>query len=314
MSKRIVIAIGGNALVKDKEHQTELDQYLQVKRTCQELAPLFKKRLEIVITHGNGPQVGFIMQRSELAFKTQNLHRTPLDSADAETQGNIGFFIQQNLLNLFKKLEIKRQAVTVVTQVLVDKNDSAFNNPTKPIGSFYSKEEAKQLYKKNGWAVAEDAGRGWRRVVASPKPLDVIEKEIILDLIKKKVVIVACGGGGIPVVEERGKLVGVEAVIDKDFASALLANQIKADTLVIATAVDFVYLNYNKPNQQKLENINIQELKKLIDQGHFAKGSMLPKIQATINFLEHGGQVAIITSPEKLALALEGKSGTHITN
>ncbi|HBU06989.1 MAG TPA: carbamate kinase [Candidatus Magasanikbacteria bacterium] len=314
MSKRIVIAVGGNALIKDKEHQTEKDQYFQVKKTCEALLPLFSKNLEIVITHGNGPQVGFIMQRSELGFNQLKLHRVPLDTADAETQGAIGFYLQQSLDNIITKKKLNKKAVTVVTQVLVDKNDPAFNNPTKPIGSFYTKAQAKTLYKKYGWAVEEDAGRGWRRVVASPKPIDVIEKDIVQELIKNNTIVIACGGGGIPVVEERGKLKGVEAVIDKDFASALLANQIKADTLVIATAVDNVYINFGKPDQKKLEKINIQELKKYIEQNHFAKGSMLPKIQAVINFLENGGKEAIITSPNKLASALEGKSGTRITN
>ncbi|MFZ2190388.1 MAG: carbamate kinase [Candidatus Magasanikiibacteriota bacterium] len=314
MPKRIVIAVGGNALIKDKEHQTEKDQYNQVKKTCEALIPLFSKNLEIVITHGNGPQVGFIMQRSELGFNQQNLHRVPLDTADAETQGAIGFYLQQSLDNIFTKKKLDKKAVTVVTQVLVNKNDPAFNNPSKPIGSFYTKAQAKSLYKKYGWAVEEDAGRGWRRVVASPQPIDVIEKESIEELLQNNTVVVACGGGGIPVVEERGKLIGVEAVIDKDFASALLANQIKADILVIATAVDFVYINFGKPEQKKLEDITVQELKNYIEQGHFARGSMLPKIQAVIKFLENGGKKAIITSPNKLAQALEGKSGTRISN
>lgn len=313
MPKRIVLAIGGNALIVDKEHQSEADQYKQVKKTCKDILPLIQAEHEVVITHGNGPQVGFILERSEITFKQNGLHRLPIDTADAETQGAIGFYLAQNMKNFLTAEDLENEVATIVTQVLVSASDPAFNNPTKPIGSFYSKAEAMALHKKNNWAVSEDAGRGWRRVIPSPQPIDVIEKETIKKLLKNKTVVIACGGGGVPVVYQRGKLIGVEAVIDKDRASALLANQIKADELIIATAVDYVYINFGKPNQKKLKKVTVAQMKKYIAEGHFAKGSMLPKIEATIKFLENGGKEAIITSPSKLAKALEGKSGTRIT-
>jgi len=314
MSKRIVLAIGGNALIIDKDHQTEADQYKQVKKTCKDILPLVQAGYEVIITHGNGPQVGFILERSEIAAKANGLHRVPIDTADAETQGAIGFYLAQNMKNFLAAEGLENEVVALITQVLVNASDPAFNNPTKPIGSFYSKAEAMALYKNNGWAVSEDAGRGWRRVIPSPQPIDVIEKETIKQLLKNKTIVITCGGGGVPVVYQRGKLKGVEAVIDKDRASALLASQVKADELIIATAVDYVYINFGKPNQKKLAKVTISQIKKYIAEGHFAKGSMLPKIEAALKFLEAGGKEAIITSPGKLARALEGKSGTHISN
>jgi len=313
MNKRILIAVGGNALVESKEKQSEQDQYNRVKKTCAPLVELIEDEYEIAITHGNGPQVGFILQKSELAFQEQNLDRTPIDTADAQTQGAIGFYLQQNILNIIKEHHFDHKVATIVTQVLVDKKDPSFNNPSKPVGSFYEKSEALNLHKKFGWAVEEDAGRGWRRVVPSPEPIDVLEKEIILDLLNKKTIVVACGGGGIPTILENGKYKGAEAVIDKDKASALLANQVGADQLIITTAVNYVYINFNKPEQQKLEHITTEELKQYIQENQFAKGSMLPKIEAIIKFLENGGKKAIITSPDKLAEAIKGESGTHIT-
>lgn len=312
MSKRIVIAVGGNALIEDKNHQSEQDQYLQVKKTCTHIIPLIEAGHEVVITHGNGPQVGFILQRSEES--AGKMHRTPIDSAGAETQGAIGYYFSQNLQNLLLEKNISKPVCAVVTQTVVDKNDPSFQNPSKPIGSFCSEEESQKLSAQYGWTMKEDAGRGWRRVVPSPLPLDIAEKEIIKDLLAKGVIVTACGGGGIPVVRnENGLLSGVEAVIDKDRGAALLANEINADELVIATAVDFVCVNFNKPDEKKLEHVTIAELKEYITQNQFAPGSMLPKIEAVIQFIENGGKEAIITSPEKLPLALEGKSGTHIT-
>lgn len=314
MGKRIVLAVGGNALIVDKNHQSEADQYEQVKITCGHIAPLIEAGHELVITHGNGPQVGFILESSELAFQNKILDRVPVDTADAQTQGSIGFYLIQNLRNILTEKKLKLEVAGIITQSLVDIDDPAFNNPTKPIGSFYTKEGAMALHKKNNWAVAEDAGRGWRRVIPSPEPIDIIEKEIIKKLLKEKVVIVAGGGGGIPVIRKNNKLIGVEAVIDKDKATALLANEIEADELIIATAVEKVCLNYKKPDQKELNKVTLKEIKKYIEEGHFAKGSMLPKIQAVVKFLEKGGKEAIITSPEKLSEAIAGKTGTHIIN
>ncbi|HQF57243.1 MAG TPA: carbamate kinase [Candidatus Magasanikbacteria bacterium] len=314
MGKRIVLAVGGNALITDKNHQSEADQYEQVKITCGHIAPLIEAGHELVISHGNGPQVGFILESSELAFQNKILDRIPIDSADAQTQGSIGFYLVQNLRNILTEKNLSYEVAGIITQSLVDINDPAFNNPTKPIGSFYTQEEAQALHEKNNWTVAEDAGRGWRRVIPSPEPINIIEKEIIKKLLKEKIIIIASGGGGIPVIKKDNKLIGIEAVIDKDKASALLANEISADELIIATAVEKVYLNYKKSNQQELNKVNLKEIKKYLEAGHFAKGSMLPKIQAVIKFLENGGKKAIITSPEKLSEALAGKTGTHITN
>lgn len=314
MPKRIVLAVGGNALIIDKNHQSEADQYEQVRITCEHIIPLVLAGHQIVVTHGNGPQVGFILERSELAFQQKNINRVPIDTADAQTQGAIGFYLAQNLKNLLDKNGLTNEVVALVTQVVISTSDPAFNNPSKPIGSFYSKEEAMELHKQNGWAVAEDAGRGWRRVIPSPEPIDIIEKETINYLLKQNTIVIAGGGGGVPVALKNNQLIGVEAVIDKDRASALLANQIKADELIIATAVENVCINFNKPNQQKLEKITVAEIKKYIEEGHFAKGSMLPKIEAAIKFLEQGGKEAIITTPDKLSEAVAGKAGTHITN
>jgi len=314
MGKRIVLAVGGNALITDKNHQSEADQYEQVKITCGHIVPLIEAGHELVISHGNGPQVGFILESSELAFQNKILDRIPIDSADAQTQGSIGFYLVQNLRNILTEKNLSYEVAGIITQSLVDINDPAFNNPTKPIGSFYTQEEAQALHEKNNWTVAEDAGRGWRRVIPSPEPINIIEKEIIKKLLKEKIIIIASGGGGIPVIKKDNKLIGIEAVIDKDKASALLANEISADELIIATAVEKVYLNYKKSNQQELNKVNLKEIKKYLEAGHFAKGSMLPKIQAVIKFLENGGKKAIITSPEKLSEALAGKTGTHITN
>jgi len=312
MSKRIVIAVGGNALIEDKNHHSEGDQFNQVNKTCHHIAPLVEAGHEVVITHGNGPQVGFILQRSELC--ADKMDRMPIDSAGAQTQGAIGYYFVQNLKNIFQEKKMENEVSAVVTQMIVNKDDPSFQNPNKPIGAFSNEEEAKELQEKYGWVMKEDAGRGWRRVVPSPLPLETVEKNIIEILLKNKSVVIACGGGGVPVVrEENGNLKGVEAVIDKDRSSALLANEIKADDLIIATAVDFVYVNFNKPEQKKLEKVTVAELKEYIVQNQFAPGSMLPKIEAAIAFVENGGREAIITSPEMLSKAINGESGTHIT-
>jgi carbamate kinase len=305
-----VVAIGGNSLIKDKNHQTVPDQFDATRETCTHIASMIEKGWKVVITHGNGPQVGFILLRSELASNV--LHTVPLDSCGADTQGAIGYMIQQCLYNEFKQRGIKTSIVSVVTQTLVEKNDPAFQNPTKPIGPFYDREKAEKYRKERGWDVMEDAGRGWRRVVPSPIPIKIIEQDVIKALVNKGIIVVAVGGGGIPVIEQDGRLKGAEAVIDKDYASALLAIGIKADLFLISTAVEKVALNFGKPNQKSLDRMTLAEAKKYLEQGHFPSGSMGPKIEAIISYLEHGGKEALITNPETLERALREETGTRI--
>jgi carbamate kinase len=313
VKKRVaVVAVGGNSLITDAKHQTVPDQIRAARKTCRHIVGMIEKGWDVVVTHGNGPQVGFILRRSELS--RHELHDVPLDSCGADTQGAIGYDIQQSLYNEFRLRGIAKQAVTVVTQVLVDRNDPSFKNPSKPIGSFMDEPTATDRRKSDGWDVVEDAGRGWRRVVASPLPKEIIERDAIKSLIAQGFTVIAVGGGGIPVVEnEQHELVGVAAVIDKDHASALLANSIDADLLVISTAVEKVALNYNKPNQQWLDRLTLPEAKRYLAEGHFAKGSMGPKIEAIIWYLERGGKQALITNPENIARALEGATGTRIS-
>ena len=311
MGKVAVVAIGGNSLIKDKDHQTVPDQFETTKQTCVHIAGMIEKGWDVVITHGNGPQVGFILLRSEIASDV--LHTVPLDSCGADTQGAIGYMIQQSLYNEFKKRDIDKQATTVVTQVVVDKNDIAFKRPTKPIGPFYDERKAKEYSKEQDWSIMEDAGRGWRRVVPSPIPLEIVERDAIKSLIDKGFVVIAVGGGGIPVViNENGDLYGVEAVIDKDYASSLLATGINADLFLISTAVEKVSLNFGKPNQKDLDVIILSEAQRYYNEGHFPPGSMGPKIKSVIDFLKKGGKEAIITTPECIELALEGRMGTKI--
>lgn len=309
--KVAVVAIGGNSLIKDKNHQTIPDQYQAAHETCVHIAGMIEQGWDVAIGHGNGPQVGFILRRSELA--RHELHEVPLDFCGADTQGAIGYMLQQNLYNEFLRRGMKKQATTVVTQVLVDRNDPAFQNPSKPIGSFMDEEEALRRREQEGWVVVEDAGRGWRRVVPSPLPQRVIEVDAVMELIRAGFVVITVGGGGIPVVEdEKGNLVGCAAVIDKDYASSLLARSIQADLFLISTAVEKVALNFGKPNQQWLDRMTLAEASKYLAEGHFAPGSMGPKIQAIIWFLEAGGKKAIITNPENIERALLGETGTHI--
>jgi carbamate kinase len=306
-----VLAIGGNSLIRDKQHKEVSDQFEVTRETCQRIEEILDKGWNVVITHGNGPQVGFILRRSELSL--HELHAVPLDSIVADTQGAIGYMIQQELANEFRRKGVKRQAVTVVTQVLVDAEDSAFSNPSKPIGSFMDESTAREREKDEGWQVKEDAGRGWRRVVASPLPKEIIERDSIEKLIRDDFVVIAVGGGGIPVIREPdGDLKGMAAVIDKDFASALLANQLQADLFIISTAVDTVCLDFGKPTQKPVEKLTVAEAKQHLDAGQFPAGSMGPKIRAVCNFLEAGGKAAIITSPQYLAEALDGKKGTRV--
>jgi len=309
--KTIVIAIGGNSLIKDDQHMSVPDQYAAVVETARHITDLVEKGFRVVITHGNGPQVGFILLRSE--HSRGILHEVPLDSIGADTQGAIGYQIQQALQNEFRRRHRKQSVATIVTQTLVDRNDPAFQKPSKPIGQFYKKEDAEDRMRVEKWTMVEDFGRGWRRVVPSPKPVRIVEAEVIRHLVNEGYVIIAAGGGGIPVVQdEEGNLHGTAAVIDKDFASAVLAKEIGANLLVISTAVEKVCLNFGKPNQKTLDRLTITEAKQYIAEGHFKPGSMLPKIQACIRFIEEGGMEALITCPEVLPSALAGGTGTRI--
>ncbi len=306
-----VVAVGGNALIKDKAHQTVQDQYEAAVETMGHIVGMIEMGWDVVVTHGNGPQVGFILRRSELA--SHELHEVPLDYCGADTQGAIGYMFQQILHNQFLAKSMDKNAVTVVTQTIVDREDPAFKNPTKPIGSFMEEAQAREKIKTEGWTMVEDAGRGWRRVVPSPIPQRIVEADAIQSLIRAGFVVVAVGGGGIPVIETPdGNLVGVEAVIDKDFGSSILASMIDADLFLISTAVEKVAINFNKPDQKWLDKLTTSEAKQYIEEGHFAKGSMLPKIQAILKFMELGGRQALITDPEHIMEALQGKTGTWI--
>jgi carbamate kinase len=309
--KTVVIAIGGNSLIKDEKHMSVPDQYAAIVETARHITDLIEKGYRVVITHGNGPQVGFILLRSE--HSRGILHEVPLDSIGADTQGAIGYQIQQAMGNEFRRRGIQKSVATVVTQTLVDRNDPAFQKPSKPIGQFYKKEEAEDRMRVEKWTMIEDAGRGWRRVVASPKPVKILEADVIRQLVDSGVTVIAAGGGGIPVVaDEAGRLRGAAAVIDKDLASAALAKEIGADMLVISTAVEKVCLNFGKPDQKTLETLTVAEAKKYMAEGHFKPGSMLPKVQACVQFIESGGKESLITCPEVLPSAFEGKTGTRI--
>jgi len=312
--KLAVVAIGGNSLIKDKAHQTIEDQYLAAKETTFHIADMIEQGWDVAIGHGNGPQVGFILRRSEIAAKVEGMHEVALDVCGADTQGAIGYALQQNLQNELYQRDIKKKVVTIITQVLVDKDDAAFKNPTKPIGGFMDEPEAKRRETEQDWTVVEDAGRGWRRVVASPMPKEIVELETVETLLERGIVTITVGGGGIPVIDPGdGNYKGVAAVIDKDFASSLLAQNIKADLFVISTAVEKVALNFGKPNEKWLDKMTLAEAKAYLAEGiHFAKGSMAPKIQAIIWFLENGGKQALITDPQNIGRALKGETGTWI--
>jgi carbamate kinase len=311
--KVAVIAIGGNSLV-NKGKESINDQYQAVKETSKHIADMIEKGWTVAVGHGNGPQVGFVLRRSEIAHRVEGIHEIPLDVCGADTQGATGYMLQQNLYNEFLERGIKKTVTTIITQVEVDAKDPAFQNPTKPIGGFMEKEVALQKKETEGWSVVEDAGRGWRRVVASPIPKRVVEEPAIKGLVDMGVCVITVGGGGIPVVsDDKGFLKGIAAVIDKDFASSLLANMVGADLFIISTAVEKVALNFGKPNQKLLDTMTLAEAKAHLAEGiHFAKGSMAPKIQACINFLERGGKLAIITNPENISRAMNGETGTRI--
>lgn len=311
MSQLAVVAIGGNSLISDPKKPEVVHQWDAVRETCRHIADMIAAGWEVVVTHGNGPQVGYILRRSEIAVKA-GVHDVPLDLIVADTQGSIGYMLQQALDNSLRRLGINRTILTVVTQVRVDGDDPAFHNPTKPIGGFMTEEEARR-FEGEGWQVVEDAGRGWRRVVASPQPRAVHEINAIKSLYQNGYIVIAGGGGGIPVVRnEHGSLRGVYAVIDKDRASSLIARELRADLFIISTGVEKVSLNFNTPDQVDLEHLTLAEAEKYMAEGHFAKGSMLPKIEAVMDFVRMGGPKAIITDPPNLARALRGETGTQI--
>lgn len=308
-----VVAFGGNALMDFSGKSSYADQLTKAEKMCGEISSLFDMSYQVVITHGNGPQVGnLLMQQESLA---DTIPPMPLHVCDAMTQGQIGYMIEQTLRNMFTKNGIKKPVVSLMTQVVVSENDPAFKNPTKFVGPFFKKDEIEELQRKKGWEIKEDSGRGWRRVVPSPKPVDIVEKEEIGEMIRKNFVVISCGGGGIPVLrDKKGKLKGVAAVIDKDFAAERLASLIGAEMLLLVTSVNQVSIFYGTPRQKNLSKMTLKEAKHYLAEGHFPPGSMGPKIEAAIKFLDSGGKRTIITSLEGIDAALKGEGGTEITH
>jgi carbamate kinase len=311
--KTAVVAVGGNSLIKDAQHLTVEDQEEALRDTARHLADMIEEGWDLAIGHGNGPQVGFILRRSEIAHKTEGMHEVPLDVCVADTQGAIGYEMQQALQNQLFHRHIKKNVATIVTQVLVDSGDPAFARPAKPIGGFMDAAEAERR-RQMGWSVAEDAGRGWRRVVASPLPKEIVELDSIKAVLNDGIVVITVGGGGIPVVDiGQGEYRGIPAVIDKDYASSLLARALDADLFLIATAVEKVALNFGTPAERWMDRMTLAEAKRWLAEGtHFAGGSMAPKIQAVVWYLEAGGRQALITSPQCIGRALRGETGTWI--
>jgi len=308
----LAIALGGNAISKPGLRGTIAEQFYSTHESMEHVAELVAEGYEkILITHGNGPQVGSAIVRSELSSKY--VYPLPMDICVADTQGGMGYMIQQVLTNCLRERGIKKPVVTVITQTYVDAHDRAFDDPTKPIGMFYNEKEAKDMMAARDWVMKEDAGRGWRRVVPSPHPIEILEKDAIKLLFEKGNIVVAAGGGGVPIsVNRYNKYYGIEAVIDKDLSSALLANEVGAEILLIMTGVEFAYIDYGGPNERALTDMTAEEMEMHLSHGEFADGSMKPKIEACLTFLEHGGKEAIITSIPKCLAALRGKTGTHI--
>ena len=313
-NKLAVVAVGGNSLIKDDKHVTVENQVAALRETAHHIVDMIEAGWDLAIGHGNGPQVGFILRRSEIAAKVEGMHEVPLDVCGADSQGAIGYELQQALQNEYHKRGIQKGAATVITQMLVDMSDPAFQKPSKPIGSFMAEAEARKRESEMHWSVVEDAGRGWRRVVPSPLPKKILELDSVKLLLNAGVTVITVGGGGIPVVDKgNGELEGTTAVIDKDFASSLLAQEIGAELFLIATAVEKVAVNFGKPDQKWLDKMTVAEAKGYLAEGtHFAKGSMAPKVQAIIWFLENGGKQALITNPENIGRALKGETGTWI--
>lgn len=307
-----VVAIGGNSLIRDKDHITVEDQEEALRGTAEQLADMVNAGWDLAITHGNGPQVGFIARRSEIAHRVEGMHEVPLDVCGADTQGAIGYELQQALQNVLYHRALRKNVATIITQTLVDRGDPAFRSPTKPIGGFMDEAEARRREREDGWSVAEDAGRGWRRVVPSPLPKEIVELDSIKVLLASGTVVIAVGGGGIPVVDVgEGEYRGVAAVIDKDLASSLLARSLGADLFLISTAVDRVALDWGTPTQRWVDRMDLPEALRCLEDGrHFAAGSMAPKIRAVVEYLEAGGGRAIITDPVNIGRALRGAAGT----
>lgn len=313
MRKRVVIALGGNAILQRGQKGTYEEQMENVKKTAKQIVDIIlDNEYEVVITHGNGPQVGALLLQQDAGEHIHGIPAQPMDVCGGMSQGQIGYMIQQAIKNELRKRGIDKPVATIVTQTLVDKNDPAFQHPSKPVGPFYDEETAKKLAKEKGWVVIEDSGRGWRRVVPSPDPISHIEAPIIQDLVDKGFIVIASGGGGIPVIEEDGQLKGVEAVIDKDLAGEKLAEEVNADIFMILTDVNGAAIHYGKPEEKWLEKVTVNEMKKYYEEGHFKKGSMGPKVLAAIRFIEWGGERAIIAALDKAVEALEGKTGTQI--
>ncbi len=308
---KIVVALGGNAISRPDERGDIPDQINNCHVTAEYIVDLVEEGIKVIATHGNGPQVGNILRRVEAARDI--VYPLPLDVCGAHSQGGIGYILQREIDNVFKRRGINKRAATIITQCLVDKNDPAFQNPTKPVGPFFTKEQAERIKKQSNYQFVEDAGRGYRRVVPSPKPMEIIESDVINKMVDNVGVVICCGGGGIPVIEENGNIVGVEGVIDKDYATSLLARKINADRIIITTGVEKVAINYNKPGEKYLDKLTVEEARKYYDMGEFPPGSMGPKILAAIEFIEATGKDVIITLPEKMKEALEGKTGTRIT-
>ena len=312
IDKLVVVAIGGNSLIPDPTNPQIDEQWEAARVTCLHIADMIADGWQVVITHGNGPQVGYIMQRSEIAMREAGLHEVPLDLVVADTQGSIGYMLQQALDNKLRNVGKNQTVVTLITQMRVDPDDPAFQNPDKPVGGFITREQAIKA-EADGWQVAEERGRGWRRVVASPKPLVINEINAIQALVLAGYIVIVCGGGGVPVVRnEIGRLRGIAAVIDKDHASSLLAQTLRADLLLISTGVEKVCLDFNTPQERALDELTLKEARRYLADGHFARGSMYPKVAAAIDFVHNGGPRAIITSPDSLTRALHGETGTSI--
>ena len=312
IDKLVVVAIGGNSLIRDPDNPHIDEQWEAARETCRHIADMIADGWQVIITHGNGPQVGYIMQRSEIALREAGIHDVPLDLVVADTQGSIGYMLQQALDNSLRRVGMNHTVATIITQMRVDPDDPAFDQPDKPVGGFMTAAQAEKA-RAEGWQVVEDAGRGWRRVVASPRPLVVNEINAIQALVLAGYIVIVCGGGGVPVVRnEVGSLRGVNAVIDKDRASSLLAQTLRADLLLISTGVEKVCLDFNSPRERELDELTLEEAGRYLEQGHFARGSMYPKIDAAIDFVHNGGPRAIITDPANITRALHGETGTRI--
>ncbi|HPY95636.1 MAG TPA: carbamate kinase [Candidatus Cloacimonadota bacterium] len=312
MNKKAVLALGGNAIIQAGQKGTITEQFHNTRESLGGIVELIKQGYQLAITHGNGPQVGNMLIQ-QMAGIDKGIAPLPLGVLNAATEGTMGYMIEQSLQNALHKDNFQREVITIATQVLVDKNDPSIQNPSKPVGPFYTKEKAEEMQKEYGWTIVEDAGRGYRQVVPSPIPKEIIPFKTIKSLVEEGKIVIACGGGGIPVYREAdGTLEGIDAVIDKDFASGLLAKEIDADLLVILTGVDRVAINFGKENQIELESMTVDEAKKYLDEGQFPKGSMGPKISAAIRFIEQGGNKVLITSIERIVDAFSGKTGTLI--